>query len=888
MNIRKNDHDAQLDRIVAQIRDEAVDPAVVRSAGDRVWRRLAAETAGEPLEQRSTDPESQTIRGCADVHALLPAYVAGSLTDGKALLVGDHTRECVTCRRSLLELRSGTPGGGRTLASRGSRSFPVLRWAAAAAVMAGAVLAGAVAYQYLPVDPARSAVHVRSVDGALYRITGNWSSAVGVGEEIAGGQVFRTAKGSRAVVRLADGSDVEMNERSELSISARRAGATLNLSRGSIIVQASDQGSKHLYVATSDCRVAVTGTIFSVNHGTKGSRVSVIEGEVHVERSGARDVLHPGDQVSTNDSLGRVPLSSEIAWSRDANSHLALLAELTELRREIAQLPHPATRHETRLLDLAPEGTVVYVAIPNVGTTLAEAHRIFRDRIEHSPVLQDWWRQTMAPGGADGELDEAIEWVRAFSEQLEDEIVVTFSASPDGRFDGMLALAELTHPDSFSSFLAGELARIPATEEHPAVRVVSDPAIELPTAGHDLLVFTRGNLLAVSPSLAELRRLQSALDRGAAGVFATSAFRASLARSYEEGTTFLVGVDLEKILSSAAAKGAPSADTLRAAGLLDVRHLVVEGKELDGTGTWRAALSFDRSRRGIASWLAAPAPMGTLDFISPDATLAAAFVTKDPVAMASDLIDLVRNAHPECGDRLAAFESEHGVNVLRDLAAPLGGEFAFALDGPVLPTPAWKAIFEVYDATGLQSAIEWVVGEANRSVATNEPLGLRIDHEDVGGRTWYAIRSARLPVEVHYAFVDGYLVAAPSRGLVEAAIATRTSGASLPESPRFTALLPRDGEANFSVVAYQNLSALTSTPSPEANDALRRVLGDAPASLAYAYGEPDRIVAAGMRPNGLFGPELGMLFGLDSLADAQQAARQLAEGQATPEAPAKP
>ncbi len=51
---------------------------------------------------------NRPFSSCEDFQAEIPAYVAGTLTEARALLVGDHTRECVPCRRALMDHRSGT------------------------------------------------------------------------------------------------------------------------------------------------------------------------------------------------------------------------------------------------------------------------------------------------------------------------------------------------------------------------------------------------------------------------------------------------------------------------------------------------------------------------------------------------------------------------------------------------------------------------------------------------------------------------------------------------------------------------------------------------------------------------------------------------------------
>jgi len=121
--------------------------------------------------------------------------------------------------------------------------------------------------------------------------------------------------------------------------------------------------------------VAVTGTVFSVNSGTKGSRVTVIEGEVHVEHAGLKSILHSGDQVATTQSVGLVPVREEIAWSSDLDHELALLAEFSKLRVKLQEIQTPGPRYESKILPLLPADTVLYIGIPNLGAALQEANQ---------------------------------------------------------------------------------------------------------------------------------------------------------------------------------------------------------------------------------------------------------------------------------------------------------------------------------------------------------------------------------------------------------------------------------------------------------------------------------------------------------------------------------
>ena len=321
-------------------------PRTVETAGERVWARLTNEVRAAADSSRvSGEPapsESHRILGCEGFRELMPAYLVGALAEPKRVLLEDHTRECLPCRRALAAARQAkaavrpAAAGEPARARRGHRAgfgSGTRRWALAAGLAGVALLSGFLVRQagvgYLGAAPS---VTVRSISGELAVVAGGEVRPAVAGERIAGSQLVRTAQGSGAVLELADGSQIELAERSELGLGRRWDGTMLELERGSLIVEAAEQRRGHLYVDTGDCRVSVVGTIFSVNHGAKGSRVSVIEGEVHVRQGAELAVLLPGQQLATGHRLAAVPLAEEISWSRDAARYRERLAASEESR----------------------------------------------------------------------------------------------------------------------------------------------------------------------------------------------------------------------------------------------------------------------------------------------------------------------------------------------------------------------------------------------------------------------------------------------------------------------------------------------------------------------------------------------------------------------------
>ncbi|MCP4658501.1 MAG: hypothetical protein GY856_24070 [bacterium] len=884
---QQQQEDVLLDQAARQIRDSRPDPKLVEEAAERVWSRLTSDSAATAVRAA----EVVEIRGCEDYQALIPAYLAGSLPEARKLLVEDHTGGCVPCRRALKEAREGKaprsatrpmPIARRRRRRRDSAAPPsFMKWALAAILVAGLGISLYFLSELALFGAGTSGV-VRTADADLFRIAEVSHLPIAADDQIREGDTIRTGRTGGAVVELDNGSLVEMRERTEMSIHEGFGGTTIQLVRGAVIVQAAAQ-QRRLSVATEDCLVSVTGTVFSVNHGTKGSRVSVVEGEVRVNHAGHESLLLPGEQVATQANLDPVSVEDEIAWSRDVDRYLELLREYAELRRELRErVPRAELRYESRLLDLVPEDTVLYAAVPNLGETITETHRVIQERLRESPLLAEWWQQQERINHFEPIIDEVVAKLGEFSEYLGEELVVSVQARGED-FAGPLVLAEIVDAAGFRDFAETELAGRP---DWPAlddeVTFLDDPAAP---AGGEAVVYLwlHDDLVAGSPDPAQLRQVAAIVLDGAENPFVDTTFHAHVLELYDEGADMIVAGNLERLVDSSLAAAeragigeeASSTDTLRQLGLLDVRHLTIEQKRLEKTYQ-RASVTFQGSRRGIASWLAAPAPMGSLDFISPDAKVMTAVVFKDPVKMLDDVANLLGDQR-QLAAQLEAFEDSHGLSLRDDFAAVLGGELAFAIDGPLLPTPAWKLVVEVYDPARFQLILDEVVAEANAQAAETGTEPIEILEEEVGGRMFYTLPAEYF--DIHYTFAGGYLLAAPSRALLDRAIRFRDSGYSITDSAEFTALMPVDRRNNFSALLYQDVAGLLQplaeklsqgSLSEEQRRLVEELKAESAATLGYAYAEEDRITFAAASGSDFLTTMLMQLMGLSDSAGLQQ------------------
>jgi ferric-dicitrate binding protein FerR (iron transport regulator) len=849
MNTKNQTNRSILEQATEAVRLSEPPAAEAKAAAERVWQKLEGELPADVAV------ESGVVYDCADFLGMFVAYRAGTLAAARRELFEDHTRSCVSCRRALWQATGRTtteerPALGGFVGWR--------RWAlAAAAVLVAAIGVKVGVLDRMAPSGDQTSMVAERVNGSLFRVHDGTLVPIEPNQKIAASETIRTGRGSRAILHLSDGSRVEMNEHSELGLEPRRDGTAIALRRGGVIVEAAKQApDRHLYVDAPDCEVAVKGTVFTVSHGPKGSRVSVLEGEVWVEQGGGVTTkLEPGQQTATQPNIAPVVLAEEVAWSCEPERYNALLHELAEVSKQMmAKLANVPLRYESKLVSALPADTFIVAAVPNIASELAGAGEDLLRRIAANPQLADWFAQQRAANPNAPDMIEVLTRFRELGSFCGAEVVIAVAGNAAETHPSMLLLAEVRDEAGMRAAIAEDLKRLGSASGHEIPVILVDNPAAIPQAtGDALYVLVSGGLAVASNSTTEIVRMAAA-GLGSSSAFASTPFYAQLARCYKDGVTWLFAANLEQLTKAHETSTADSERRMSEdLGLTDAQYVIFEHKRINSQSQLRGVVAFARDRRGVPSWLGAPAPMGALEFVSPNAYAVGCLVAKEPKEIANDVLGAIERNDPDGFGKLAEFERTHGLSVREDLAAPLGGEFLFAIDGPILPKPAWKVVVSVEDQPRLQGTIVKLLTEANAKLAAENKPTLVLTESSEGGLPFYTIAASDQSFEVYYTFWDGYMVIAGSRLMLTDALATRKSGLTLSASAEFRGSLPVDGQEQYSALVFVNASTLGSaiasaiptTASPQSHvglGELKQLLTEARTMSFCVTAEHDRIL----------------------------------------------
>jgi hypothetical protein len=153
-------------------------------------------------------------------------------------------------------------------------------------------------------------------------------------------------------------------------------------------------------------------------------------------------------------------------------------------------------------------------------------------------------------------VDSVVSKIAEFGEQIGDEIVVTAQLATTGKGepDGPLVLTTLKNPDSFRSYVEGQLSTLSVvSKKAPGVRFVDDPMSDMKTAAantkSDLYVWINGDVLAAAPKMEYLQRVAASAKTASAGQYAEGSFRSRIADIYRDGAGFIIAADLQRFIA---------------------------------------------------------------------------------------------------------------------------------------------------------------------------------------------------------------------------------------------------------------------------------------------------------------------------------------------------
>jgi len=780
----------RLERALQEMKEEDVDAGTLEAARARVWEKVT--NAGNAT--------------CAEFRQDFRAYLGQELGGSRRILVEDHLSRCPGCRARIAEMKGERPIVAMPLRSS-SRWVQRGALAAAAALLFAVLYLGRNAIDAL-MAPGGPRATVVSADAGLYRLAvGSLEAGATIGDR----ESVRTGPGAHAVLRLADGSMVDVNERTELFVTAAWSGQAIHLQRGDIIVEAAKQRRGRLRVLTRDSIASVKGTVFAVSAGMGGSVVSVVEGSVAVNQPGREVVLGPGEQAASMPALAS-SVAEAVSWSREAEYYLELLGSLVKIERELANFP-AELRTNSALLSYLPAGAVVYATVPNPGVTIGRALALAEEQSAQNATFGAWWNSETGRL-----LSQMADRIQSVNPLLGDEIVFCASVL---RLDEPVPMV---------------MARV-----QPGMRAALASALEglFADAGESPASYSVSNdLMVVSSSPSHLAWALAHLGQGAGSPFATA-----IGERYRRGVGWLIGMDAPPLVTMASKDDAPP---IELAGMIGMKYLFIEQRAPAGAEENEVTFTFQGARTGMGSWLADAGSGGAAEYLPADALFAGSVSTREPLQLFEELTAQITKSEPDFERGLATMDEKLGAGFIQNLTAALGTESALALTGLSANGPTWVIATVANNPSVIDSSLQKLVETFNAELGPDEQ-GKRIvfEQENVGRRTWSTMKPGGLPLSIIWTYDRGYMVAASDRAVAERAIATRNGGSPLVWSPVFLGQLPSSAGLHPSAFAWLNakgalgiLSALA--PSP----ALSELVAGRDPILVVFDGTPEQIHAA--------------------------------------------
>lgn len=783
----------RLESALDEMRRESVDPGTLDAARARVLDTL-------------TNPAAS---GCAQFRPDFPAYLSATLSGGRRVLLEDHISRCTACRVSIAEMK-----GERKVIAMPQRT--AVRWGRWGTLAAAAALF--IAVLYLGRDsidtwmaPGGPRATVVSASGGLYRVAGGTlqqGGAIGEREQI------RTGPGAHALLRLADGSTVDVNERTELFVTTAWSGQAIHLQRGDVIVRAAKQRRGHLRVLTRDSIASVKGTVFSVSAGIGGSVVSVVEGSVAVNQPGQDVLLSPGQQAASSRAL-TTSVAQAIAWSPNANEYLQLLASFAKIERQISPFAGPL-RTNSALLSYLPAGAFIYGAVPNLGGKIGQGLAAAEQQTFENAAFRSWWSSNTGV-----ELRRIVERVQSVSSLLGDEIVFSVASRGTGNPDDSVPMV---------------MARVQADKRASLVSALDALFAEAGESSRPYSV--AGDLVVASDSPAHLAWAVSHLGQGA-----SSPFAAALSERYKRGAGWLIAMDAAPVIAMAAGDDAPP---IKLAGMAGVKYVFLEQRSPEGAEENEVTVLFEGARSGMASWLADAGSGGAAEYLAADSLLAAYVSMREPGQLFQEFTRLMTAQEASLQGELSEVDAKLGAGFVTNLTAAMGTEAAFAVQGFSATGPTWVIAALTNDPAIIDNSLGKMVDTFNAELSPAEQdKRATIGQETANGRVWKTLRAGGFPFGVTWTYDGGYMVAASDRGTAERAIATRHGGSALIWSPAFQAQLPASAGIHPSAFGWLNTKgALGLLSAFSRNPAIDTLLAERDSVLVVFDGKSDRIHAA--------------------------------------------